>query len=153
MESIIIMEMDFHATDADAELTGAVHGIVSVIELQQHLQQVVKQQLEDVNKEKLHANLLSLVEMFIKIAKEEKQNTYLINFLIKAKNELEHYSDEPYQAKKVYQNINTLILVNKITLTKKEKEILTAIYKISISNGWVGGLNTWNTTNSWPSNL
>ena len=31
-----------------------------------------------------------------------------------------------------------------------EEALLEKIKKISMSKGWLGGLNSWNTTNTWP---
>ena len=67
---------------------------------------------------------------FISLAKtyyDRKGNEYLLEQLEVALDKLEH-------------NVQDDI----------EEALLEKIKEISMSKGWIGGLNSWNTTNTWP---
>lgn len=72
--------------------------------------------------------LKQVLNDFIALAKthyDRKGNEYLLEQLEVALDKLEHNVQD-------------------------EVALLEKIKKISMSKGWLGGLNSWNTTNTWP---
>lgn len=98
--------------------------------------------------------LKQVLNDFIALAKthyDRKGNEYLLEQLEVALDKLEHnVQDEVDEARATYQNINTICLTNHLRLETDEEALLEKIKKISMSKGWLGGLNSWNTTNTWP---
>ena len=91
---------------------------------------------------------------FISLAKthyDRKGNEYLLEQLEVALDKIEHnVQDEVDEARATYQNINTICLTNHLHLETDEEALLEKIKEFSMSKGWLGGLNSWNTTNTWP---
>ena len=82
---------------------------------------------------------------------DRKGNEYLLEQLEVALDKLEHnVQDEIDEARATYKNINTICFANHLHLEKDEEALLEKIKEVSMSNGWLGGLNSWNTTNTWP---
>lgn len=102
----------------------------------------------------MQKDLEKVLNKFISIAKnhyERKGNEYLLEQLEIALDKINQNSrDVVDEARATYQNVNTICLVNHLHLDKKEEELLEKIKEISMSKGWIGGLNSWNTTNTWP---
>ena len=91
---------------------------------------------------------------FISLAKthyDRKGNEYLLEQLEIALDKTNNnVQDAVNEARTTYQNVNTICLVNHLHLEKDEEALLEKIKEISMSKGWLGGLNSWNTTNTWP---
>lgn len=98
--------------------------------------------------------LAQVLNDFISLAKthyDRKGNEYLLEQLEGALDKTKHnVQDAVNEARTTYQNVNTICLVNHLHLEKDEEGLLEKIKKISMSQGWLGGLNSWNTTNTWP---
>ena len=81
--------------------------------------------------------LAQVLNDFISLAKthyDRKGNEYLLEQLEGALDKTKH----------------NVCLVNHLHLEKDEEALLEKIKEISMSQGWLGGLNSWNTTNTWP---
>ena len=97
--------------------------------------------------------LAQVLNDFISLAKthyDRKGNEYLLEQLEGALDKTNHnFQDAVNEARTTYQNVNTICLVNHLHLEKDEETLLEKIKEISMSKGWLGGLNSWNTTNTW----
>ncbi len=98
--------------------------------------------------------LAQVLNDFISLAKthyDRKGNEYLLEQLEGALDKTKHnVQDAVNEARTTYQNVNTIYLVNHLHLEKDEEALLEKIKEISMSKGWLGGLNSWNTANTWP---
>lgn len=98
--------------------------------------------------------LAQVLNDFISLAKthyDRKGNEYLLEQLEIALDKTNNnVQDAVNEARTTYQNVNTFCLVNHLHLEKDEEALLEKIKEISMSKGWLGGLNSWNTTNTWP---
>lgn len=98
--------------------------------------------------------LAQVLNDFISLAKthyDRKGNEYLLEQLEIALDKTNNnVQDAVNEARTTYQNVNTFCLVNHLHLEKDEAALLEKIKEISMSKGWLGGLNSWNTTNTWP---
>lgn len=117
------------------------------------------QKLLDASIERMDKNmkneLAQVLNDFISLAKthyDRKGNEYLLEQLEIAldKTTNNNVQDAVNEARTTYQNVNTFCLVNHLHLEKDEEALLEKIKEISMSKGWLGGLNSWNTTNTWP---
>ena len=116
------------------------------------------QKLLDASIERIDKNmkneLAQVLNDFISLAKthyDRKGNEYLLEQLEIALDKTNNnVQDAVNEARTTYQNVNTFCLVNHIHLEKDEEALLEKIKEISMSKGWLGGLNSWNTTNTWP---
>lgn len=116
------------------------------------------QKLLDASIERMDKNmkneLAQVLNDFISLAKthyDRKGNEYLLEQLEIALDKTNNnVQDAVNEARTTYQNVNTFCLVNHLHLEKDEEAILEKIKEISMSKGWLGGLNSWNTTNTWP---
>ncbi|WP_270253798.1 bacteriocin immunity protein [Lactobacillus johnsonii] len=116
------------------------------------------QKLLDASIERIDKNmkneLAQVLNDFISLAKthyDRKGNEYLLEQLEIALDKTNNnVQDAVNEARTTYQNVNTICLVNHLHLEKDEEALLEKIKEISMSKGWLGGLNSWNTTNSWP---
>lgn len=97
--------------------------------------------------------LAQVLNDFISLAKthyDRKGNEYLLEQLEIALDKTNNnVQDAVNEARTTYQNVNTFCLVNHLHLEKDEEALLEKIKEISMSKGWLGGLNSWNTTNTW----
>lgn len=97
--------------------------------------------------------LAQVLNDFISLAKthyDRKGNEYLLEQLEIALDKTNNnVQDAVNEARTTYQNVNTICLVNHLHLEKDEEVLLEKIKEISMSKGWLGGLNSWNTTNTW----
>ncbi|MFQ4155481.1 bacteriocin immunity protein [Pediococcus pentosaceus] len=107
---------------------------------------------EKNRKQQLTALLQKLTE--ITTAQSDRPNNqYLIDLLKKATDKMRaNQQNAITEARTVYQNTNTVCLVNKISLTTKEKALLEKINQLAQSSGILGGINSFNTTNTWLGN-
>lgn len=118
----------------------------------------VVQKLLDASIERIDKNmkneLAQVLNDFISLAKthyDRKGNEYLLEQLEIALDKTNNnVQDAVNEARTTYQNVNTFCLVNHLHLEKDEEALLEKIKEISMSKGWLGGLNSWNTTNTWP---
>lgn len=116
------------------------------------------QKLLDASIERIDKNmkneLAQVLNDFISLAKthyDRKGNEYLLEQLEIALDKTNNnVQDAVNEARTTYQNVNTFCLVNHLHLEKDEEALLEKIKEISMSKGWLGGLNSWNTTNTWP---
>ena len=116
------------------------------------------QKLLDASIERIDKNmkneLAQVLNDFISLAKthyDRKGNEYLLDQLEIALDKTNNnVQDAVNEARTTYQNVNTFCLVNHLHLEKDEEALLEKIKEISMSKGWLGGLNSWNTTNTWP---
>lgn len=116
------------------------------------------QKLLDASIERMDKNmkneLAQVLNDFISLAKthyDRKGNEYLLEQLEIALDKTNNnVQDAVNEARTTYQNVNTFCLVNHLHLEKDEEALLEKIKEISMSKGWLGGLNSWNTTNTWP---
>lgn len=116
------------------------------------------QKLLDASIERMDKNmkneLAQVLNDFISLAKthyDRKGNEYLLEQLEIALDKTNNnVQDAVNEARTIYQNVNTFCLVNHLHLEKDEEALLEKIKEISMSKGWLGGLNSWNTTNTWP---
>lgn len=116
------------------------------------------QKLLDASIERMDKNmkneLAQILNDFISLAKthyDRKGNEYLLEQLEIALDKTNNnVQDAVNEARTTYQNVNTFCLVNHLHLEKDEEALLEKIKEISMSKGWLGGLNSWNTTNTWP---
>ena len=116
------------------------------------------QKLLDASIERIDKNmkneLAQVLNDFISLAKthyDRKRNEYLLEQLEIALDKTNNnVQDAVNEARTTYQNVNTFCLVNHLHLEKDEEALLEKIKEISMSKGWLGGLNSWNTTNTWP---
>ena len=116
------------------------------------------QKLLDASIERIDKNmkneLAQVLNDFISLAKthyDRKGNECLLEQLEIALDKTNNnVQDAVNEARTTYQNVNTFCLVNHIHLEKDEEALLEKIKEISMSKGWLGGLNSWNTTNTWP---
>ena len=116
------------------------------------------QKLLDASIERMDKNmkneLAQVLNDFISLAKthyDRKGNEYLLEQLeIALDRTNNNVQDAVNEARTTYQNVNTFCLVNHLHLEKDEEALLEKIKEISMSKGWLGGLNSWNTTNTWP---
>lgn len=116
------------------------------------------QKLLDASIERIDKNmkneLAQVLNDFISLAKthyDRKGNEYLLEQLEIALDKTNNnVQDAVNEARTTYQNVNTICLVNHLHLEKDEEVLLEKIKEISMSKGWLGGLNSWNTTNTWP---
>ena len=116
------------------------------------------QKLLDASIERIDKNmkneLAQVLNDFILLAKthyDRKGNEYLLEQLEIALDKTNNnVQDAVNEARTTYQNVNTFCLVNHLHLEKDEEALLEKIKEISMSKGWLGGLNSWNTTNTWP---
>ena len=99
-------------------------------------------------------DLAQVLNDFISLAKthyDRKGNECLLEQLEIALDKTNNnVQDAVNEARTTYQNVNTFCLVNHLHLEKDEEALLEKIKEISMSKGWLGGLNSWNTTNTWP---
>ncbi|MBF7108743.1 bacteriocin immunity protein [Pediococcus pentosaceus] len=100
-----------------------------------------------------------LTELLIKLSEitsaqsTRPNNQYLIDLLKKATDKIAaNQQNAITEARTVYQNANTICLVNKISLTSKEKALLEKINQLAQSSGVLGGINAFNAVNTWPGN-
>ncbi|WP_258561990.1 bacteriocin immunity protein [Lactobacillus johnsonii] len=115
------------------------------------------QKLLDASIERMDKNmkneLAQVLNDFISLAKthyDRKGNEYLLEQLEIALDKTNNnVQDAVNEARTTYQNVNTFCLVNHLYLEKDEEALLEKIKEISMSKGWLGGLNSWNTTNTW----
>lgn len=115
------------------------------------------QKLLDASIERMDKNmkneLAQVLNDFISLAKthyDRKGNEYLLEQLEIALDKTNNnVQDAVNEARTTYQNVNTFCLVNHLHLEKDEEALLEKIKEISMSKGWLGGLNSWNTTNTW----
>ena len=115
------------------------------------------QKLLDASIERIDKNmkneLAQVLNDFISLAKthyDRKGNEYLLEQLEIALDKTNNnVQDAVNEARTTYQNVNTFCLVNHLHLEKDEEALLEKIKEISMSKGWLGGLNSWNTTNTW----
>ncbi|MBP2058141.1 hypothetical protein J2Z60_001318 [Lactobacillus colini] len=100
--------------------------------------------------DKLSKTVKQFTSVTAKQSSIRENNIYLLNLLKKTEEKL---SKNPVNdtdiARYLYQEINTTCLVNKIKLTNKELALLDKIKEISQQDGWLGRLNSFNTTNGW----
>ena len=116
------------------------------------------QKLLDASIERIDKNmkneLAQVLNDFISLAKthyDRKGNEYLLEQLEIALDKTNNnVQDAVNEARTTYQNVNTFCLVNHLHGEKDEEALLEKIKEISMSKGWLGGLNSWNTTNTWP---
>ena len=116
------------------------------------------QKLLDASIERIDKNmkneLAQVLNDFISLAKthyDRKGNECLLEQLeIALDKPNNNVQDAVNEARTTYQNVNTFCLVNHLHLEKDEEALLEKIKEISMSKGWLGGLNSWNTTNTWP---
>ncbi len=116
------------------------------------------QKLLDASIERIDKNmkneLAQVLNDFISLAKthyDRKGNECLLEQLEIALDKTNNnVQDAVNEARTTYQNVNTFCLVNHLHLEKDEEALLEKIKEISMSKGWLGGLNSWNTTNTWP---
>ena len=116
------------------------------------------QKLLDASIERIDKNmkneLAQVLNDFISLAKthyDRKGNEYLLEQLEIALDKTNNsVQDAVNGARRTYQNVSTFYLVNNRHLDKDEEALLEKIKEISMSKGWLGGLNSWNTTNTWP---
>ena len=116
------------------------------------------QKLLDASIERIDKNmkneLAQVLNDFISLAKthyDRKGNEYLLEQLEIALDKTNNnVQDAVNEARTTYQNVNTFCLVNHLHLEKDGEALLEKIKEISMSKGWLGGLNSWNTTNTWP---
>ena len=116
------------------------------------------QKLLDASIERIDKNmkneLAQVLNDFISLAKthyDRKGNEYLLEQLEIALDKTNNnVQDAVNEARTTYQNVNTICLVNHLHLEKDEVALLEKSKEISMSKGWLGGLNSWNTTNTWP---
>ena len=116
------------------------------------------QKLLDASIERIDKNmkneLAQVLNDFISLAKthyDRKGNEYLLEQLEIALDKTNNnVQDAVNEARTTYQNVNTFCLVNHLHLEKDEEALLEKIKEISMSKGWLGGLNSWNTTNTCP---
>lgn len=98
--------------------------------------------------------LIDLLDNFIVICKKQcdrNENRYLLSFLNKSRSKMLHQQQNAIdEARTIYQNVNTICLASHIKLTADEQKILKEINTLSTKKGIWGGLNTLNTTNTWP---
>ena len=107
---------------------------------------------EKNKKQQLTELLLKLTE--ITTAQSDRPNNqYLIGLLKKATDKMRaNQQNAITEARTIYQNANTVCLVNKINLTTEEKELLEKINQLAQFSGILGGINFFNTTNTWLGN-
>lgn len=116
------------------------------------------QKLLDASIERIDKNmkneLAQVLNDFISLAKthyDRKGNECLLEQLEIALDKTNNnVQDAVNEARTTYQNVNTFCLVNHLHLEKDEEALLEKIKEISMSKGWLGGLNSWNTTDTWP---
>lgn len=116
------------------------------------------QKLLDASIERIDKNmkneLAQVLNDFISLAKthyDRKGNECLLEQLEIALDKTNNnVQDAVNEARTTYQNVNTFCLVNHLHLEKDEEALLEKIKEISMGKGWLGGLNSWNTTNTWP---
>lgn len=90
--------------------------------------------------------LAQVLNDFISLAKthyDRKGNEYLLEQLEIALDKTNNnVQDAVNEARTTYQNVNTICLVNHLHLEKDEEVLLEKIKEISMSKGWLGGLNS-----------
>lgn len=107
---------------------------------------------EKNKKQQLTALLLKLTEITTEQS-DRPNNQYLIDLLKKATDKMQaNQQNAITEARTVYQNTNTVCLVNKISLTTEEKALLEKIDQLARSSGVLGGINSFNATNTWFGN-
>ena len=114
------------------------------------------QKLLDASIERIDKNmkneLAQVLNDFISLAKthyDRKGNEYLLEQLEIALDKTNNnVQDAVNEARTTYQNVNTFCLVNHLHLEKDEEALLEKIKEISMGKCWLGGLNSWNTTNN-----
>ena len=121
--------------------------------LSPELQKLLDASIERIDKN-MKNELAQVLNDFISLAKthyDRKGNEYLLEQLEIALDKTNNnVQDAVNEARTTYQNVNTSCLVNHLHLEKDEEALLEKIKEISMSKGWLGGLNSWNTTNTWP---
>ena len=125
----------------------------SVIVNDPEVQKLLDASIERIDKN-MKNELAQVLNDFISLAKthyDRKGNEYLLEQLEIALDKTNNnVQDAVNEARTTYQNVNTFCLVNHLHLEKDEEALLEKIKEISMSKGWLGGLNSWNTTNTWP---
>lgn len=96
-------------------------------------------------------------QIFLKIVSDFFENLtteeYVREALLKGKEKVEKNVQDPIdEARTLYQNINTICLVEKIKLNPEAQEALDDLKSFSMRRGIFGNLNAWNTINTFGGN-
>lgn len=96
-------------------------------------------------------------QLFLKIISDFLENLtteeYIRSTLLIGKEKVEKNIQDPIdEARTLYQNINTICLVEKVRLNPKAQKALDDLNALSMRKGLFANLNAWNTINTFGGN-